>query len=62
MRKAIAVVAVLVLAISITKIMVAPSKSAADTKSLMHYTMSVYDLHVGYPDMKVLAVEKTPLP
>jgi len=62
MRKAIAVVAVLVLAISITKIMVAPSRSAADTKSLMQNTMSVYDLHVGYPDMKFLAVEKTPLP
>jgi len=62
MRKAIAVVAVLVLAVSITKIMVAPSKSVADTKSPMQNAMSVYDLHVGYPDMKVLAVEKIPQP
>ena len=62
MRKAIAVVAVLVLAISVTKIMVAPNKSAADAKSPLQNAISVYDLHVSYPDMKVLADEKIPQP
>ena len=67
MRRAttIATVTVLILAGIIVKVMVAPSKTVADTtatKSSTQSTMSIYDRHVTHPNMKSLLVGEPPWP
>jgi hypothetical protein len=67
MRRAtsIATVTVLILAGVIVKVMVAPSKTVADTtatKSSTQSTISIYDLHITHPSMKNLSVGEPPWP
>ncbi len=54
-------VAVVVLAL----LVIAKSKTVATTEttqSPIQNAMSIYDLHVGYPNMKDLPVQEAPLP
>ena len=65
MRIALTTLAAIVSLILVVKVVAASSKTAADTKAIKSQTqneMSIYDLHAGYPNMKNLPAQETPLP
>lgn len=67
MQRAITVTAVVVLILVgvAIKVMVSPSKTVAgthETSGSIQSAVSIYDLHVTHPGMKVLPVQQAPMP
>ncbi len=65
LRGAITTLAAVVTLVMVVRIMIAPTRTAADTEAMkasVQNAMSIYDLHVNYPTMKTLAAQKTPEP
>ncbi len=48
--------------VAVLALLVVTKATTEPTKSPIQGTMSVYDLHVGYPNMKDLPVQEAPLP
>jgi hypothetical protein len=49
-------------AVAILALLVVTRGTGETTKSPMQDAMSIYDLHVGYPNMKNLPKQEAPLP
>jgi hypothetical protein len=63
MRRTLTVAAIAVLVFAgIAKLVAAPSRTAAGTDASVQPTISIYDLHTGYPGMNTLPVTEIPQP
>ena len=63
MRRTFTVVAIAVLVLAgIVKLVAAPSRTVAAGDDLIQNTISIQELHAGYPGMKTLPVEAVPEP
>ncbi len=50
------------IAVAVLALLVITKGTTEATKNPIQGTMSIYDLHVGYPNMKDLPVQEAPLP
>ncbi len=55
-------ITVSVVALAILALLVVTKGTTEATKGPIQGTMSIYDLHAGYPNMKDLPVQEAPLP
>jgi hypothetical protein len=63
MRRALTVAAIAVVVFAgIAKLVAAPSRTAAGTDASIQPTISIDDLHAGYPGMNTLPVTEIPQP
>ena len=63
MRRTLTVASIAVLVFAgIAKLVAAPSRTAAGTDTSIQPTISIYDLHTGYPGTNTLPVTEIPQP